>query len=150
MADIVDKTTRSWMMASIRSKDTKPELVLRSALHAAGFRFRLHSQHLPGHPDIVLPKYRTAIMVHGCFWHRHPGCRFATMPTSNREFWDRKFIANVARDAKNAKDIIEAGWNLVVVWECELKQPIRQETIEKVMHRIRAGATKLPGEIPAS
>lgn len=108
-------------MQSVPSENTKPEMLVRSFLHKNGFRFRLHSKKLPGHPDIVLPKYKTVIEVRGCFWHRHPGCRQATMPSSNVEFWQKKFKRNVDRDKKTEKQLNELGWNLIVVWECELK-----------------------------
>ncbi len=108
-------------MQSVPSENTKPEMLVRSFLHKNGFRFRLHSKKLPGHPDIVLPKYKTVIEVRGCFWHRHPGCRQATMPSSNVEFWQKKFKRNLDRDKKTEKQLNELGWNLIVVWECELK-----------------------------
>lgn len=120
--DVVDSATRSRMMAGIRSKDTKPEMAVRRYLHARGFRYRLHVRDLPGSPDLVLPKYRAAILVHGCFWHRHSGCRFATTPTSNVERWDAKFQANIGRDAKKLASLEEAGWRVIVVWECELRR----------------------------
>lgn len=120
--DVVDSATRSRMMAGIRSKDTKPEMAVRRYLHARGFRYRLHARDLPGSPDLVLPKYRAAILVHGCFWHRHSGCRFATTPTSNVERWDAKFQANIARDATKLASLEEAGWRVIVVWECELRR----------------------------
>lgn len=119
--DCFDKKTRSKVMQSVSSENTKPEMLVRSFLHKNGFRFRLHSKKLPGHPDIVLPKYKTVIEVRGCFWHRHPGCRQATMPSSNVEFWQKKFKRNVDRDKKTEKQLNELGWNLIVVWECELK-----------------------------
>ena len=119
--DCFDKKTRSRVMQSVPSENTKPEMLVRSFLHKNGFRFRLHSKKLPGHPDIVLPKYKTVIEVRGCFWHRHPGCRQATMPSSNVEFWQKKFKRNVDRDKKTEKQLNELGWNLIVVWECELK-----------------------------
>lgn len=119
--DSLTKEKRSWNMSRIRSNDTTPELVVRSFLFRHGFRFRLHVKSLPGHPDIVLPKYKTVIEVRGCFWHRHPGCRQATMPSSNVEFWQKKFKRNVDRDKKTEKLLNELGWNLIVVWECELK-----------------------------
>ncbi len=108
-------------MSRIRGRNTGPELRLRSLLHRAGFRFRLHAKQLPGSPDVVLPKYRTAIFVHGCFWHRHPGCRNATMPSTRREFWQEKFDANVSRDARNQAALEAAGWTVLTIWECELK-----------------------------
>jgi DNA mismatch endonuclease (patch repair protein) len=109
-------------MAGIRSKDTKPEMTVRRYLHARGFRYRLHARDLPGSPDLVLPKYRVAILVHGCFWHRHAGCRFATTPASNVERWNVKFQANVDRDARKLASLEEAGWRVIVVWECGLRR----------------------------
>lgn len=108
-------------MSRIKSKDTTPERIVRSFLHHNGFRFRLHVKDLPGHPDIVLPKYKTVIEVRGCFWHRHPGCRQATTPSTNIDFWQEKFKRNVDRDRNTEKRLNELGWNLIVVWECELQ-----------------------------
>ena len=121
MADIVDKATRSRMMAGIRGKDTKPELQWRRALHAMGLRFRLHAPSLPGRPDLVFPKYRAVVLVHGCFWHRHADCRFATNPATRPEFWQTKFEANIARDKRNVTALLDGGWRVAVVWECALK-----------------------------
>ena len=120
--DSLTKEKRSWNMSRIRSNDTTPELVVRSFLFRQGFRFRLHVKNLPGHPDIVLPKYRTVVEVRGCFWHRHPGCRRATTPSTNAEFWQEKFKRNVERDRNIEKQLKELKWNLIVVWECELKK----------------------------
>lgn len=117
--DIVDHATRSRMMSGIRGKDTKPELIVRSYLHRAGLRFRLHAK-LPGKPDLVLPRYRTAVFVHGCFWHRHEGCRYATTPASNAEFWQEKFASNVRRDARAKQQLEELGWHVQVIWACQL------------------------------
>lgn len=119
--DIVDVSTRSRMMAGIRSKDTKPEMIVRHFLHARGFRYRLHDKNLPSKPDIVLTRYRVAILVHGCFWHQHPGCRFATKPLTNSQKWQAKFEENVSRDAKNIATLIDIGWNVIVIWECGLR-----------------------------
>lgn len=119
--DVVDSATRSRMMAGIRSKDTKPEMTVRRFLHARGFRFRLHVRGLPGSPDLVLPKHRVAILVHGCFWHRHSGCRFATTPRSNTERWNAKFRTNLDRDALKLASLTASGWRVLIVWECELK-----------------------------
>lgn len=123
MADIVDQFTRSRMMARIQAKDTRPELVLRRALHAEGFRYRLHAYGLPGRPDLLFPKFRGAVFVHGCFWHRHDGCRFATTPGTRPEFWRRKFAGNVARDLSARLGLRSAGWRVATVWECALRKP---------------------------
>jgi DNA mismatch endonuclease (patch repair protein) len=109
------------MMAGIRGKNTKPELMLRSYLHKHGFRYRLHARDLPGSPDLLLPKYRTVIFVHGCFWHQHSGCKFAATPKANAEFWRAKLIANVERDAKVLDSLRSLGWNVIVIWECEIE-----------------------------
>lgn len=108
-------------MSRIRSRDTKPELIVRRLLHRMGYRFRLHRKDLPGSPDIVLPKYKTVIFVHGCFWHRHEGCRYAYNPKSRVDFWQKKFLQNVERDRKVRHELIELGWRVLVVWECETK-----------------------------
>ena len=110
-------------MSRIRGKDTKPEIAVRSILHRTGYRFRLHRRDLPGNPDIVLPKYHTVILVHGCFWHRHRGCKYAYTPKSRVDFWQKKFTENVERDKRNRKALRQEGWKVVVVWECELRDP---------------------------
>jgi len=121
MIDVVDRATRSRMMANIRGRDTKPEMLVRRMLHGAGFRFRLHHRLMPGRPDIVLPKHRAAIFVHGCFWHRHEGCRFCTTPATRPDFWRDKFAANVERDARNIASLLASGWRVATIWECALK-----------------------------
>lgn len=108
-------------MRSIRGRDTKPELALRKYLHSLGFRFRLHRKDLPGSPDLVLPRYKLAIFVHGCFWHRHKGCFYATTPHTRQAFWEEKFLGNVRRDNKAYMDLEHLGWRVLVVWECGLK-----------------------------
>jgi len=108
-------------MSRIRSKNTKPEILVRSLLHSMGYRFRLHRKDLPGKPDIVLPKYKTAIFVHGCFWHRHVGCKGATTPKTRTEFWQKKFVGNVERDKKCQNELKELRWHILVIWECEIK-----------------------------
>jgi DNA mismatch endonuclease (patch repair protein) len=110
------------MMKGIRAKDTQPEMIVRKYLHAHGFRYRLHARNLPGSPDLVLPKYRVAIFVHGCFWHRHAGCKYATTPANNAERWKLKFDDNVERDARKENMLREADWRVMVVWECELRR----------------------------
>jgi DNA mismatch endonuclease (patch repair protein) len=117
--DIVNKARRSAMMAAIKGKDTKPELLVRRAAHALGYRFRLHRRDLPGSPDLVFPGRRKVIFVHGCYWHRHQGCRLAYVPKSNQEFWLAKFQANHARDQWALADLVATGWDPLVVWECE-------------------------------
>lgn len=118
-------------MSRIRSTNTSPEVALRRELHAMGFRFRLHRKDLPGKPDIVLPRYRTAIFVHGCFWHRHDGCKVATTPKSNTGFWQEKFDRNVARDARSEELLKAQGWAVIVVWECELGS--RRKAVEAAL-----------------
>jgi DNA mismatch endonuclease (patch repair protein) len=121
MADIVDPPTRSRMMANIKGSNTGPEIALRKALHALGLRYRLHDRKLPGRPDIVLPRWKAVIFVHGCFWHRHEGCRYATVPATRSQFWNEKFAANIFRDQRNLDGLASAGWRTRVVWECNLK-----------------------------
>lgn len=116
---------RSALMAKIRGKNTRPEIVVRKALHALGKRFRLHRRDLPGRPDIVLPRHRLAIFVHGCFWHRHPGCRLASTPKTRVAFWTDKFAANVARDRRNVERLEGLGWRVATVWECETRDADR-------------------------
>lgn len=119
--DVHTPEQRSFNMSRIRSKDTKPELLVRKLLHRMGYRFRLHRRDLPGSPDVVLPRYHVLIYVHGCFWHRHEGCRFTTIPSNNTEMWQRKFQENILRDQKNRKDALRLGWQPIVVWECETR-----------------------------
>lgn len=124
--DIWTSEKRSKVMAKIRSKNTKPEIVLRSLLHKKGFRFRIHRKNLPGKPDIVFPAKKLAVYVHGCFWHLHANCRDGTIPKSNTEFWNKKLSANVERDNKHLKNIRLLNWKAIVIWECEIeKQPTR-------------------------
>jgi len=115
--DRVDGTKRSAIMRSVRSRDTKPELALRSALHALGLRYRLHTKGMPGRPDIVFPKWRACVFVHGCFWHRH-GCSMTTTPSSNVEFWHAKFLANAIRDRKVNESLLSQDWRVFTVWQC--------------------------------
>lgn len=123
--DRISEQRRSWNMSQIRNRDTRPERQVRSMLHQMGYRFRLHAKDLPGRPDVVLPKYRTVVLVHGCFWHRHEGCRFAYAPKSRVEFWRAKFRQNVRRDLEVCRLLEQDGWRVVTVWECELRTPDR-------------------------
>jgi len=123
MNDIVDSATRSRMMAGIRGKDTKPELALRRALHRRGFRYRLHARDVPGRPDMVLPRHRAVVFIHGCFWHRHDVCRYATTPSTRPEFWRTKFEANVRRDREVRDALLREGWRVAIAWECALRKP---------------------------
>ncbi|MBI9080458.1 MAG: DNA mismatch endonuclease Vsr [Pseudodesulfovibrio sp.] len=133
MTDIVDKATRSRMMSSIKGKDSKPEMAVRKFLHASGLRFRLHRKDLPGKPDIILPKYKTAIFVHGCFWHRHEGCPKATTPASNMDFWEQKFAGNIERDRRNQGVLRSLGWRVLIMWECEITPGSLQALAEKII-----------------
>ena len=121
MVDRLTTEHRSWNMSRIRGANTKPEKRVRSILHSNGYRFRLHRKTLPGKPDIVLPKYKSVILVHGCFWHRHIGCRFAYTPKSRTEFWSAKFARTVQRDKENLVALKLLGWRALVVWECQIE-----------------------------
>jgi len=130
------------MMASIRGKNTLPELSLRSALFAAGFRYRLHVRGMAGSPDLVFSRYRAVLFVHGCFWHRHEGCRYATTPKSNAEFWRLKFEGNVSRDFRNIALLSAAGWRVGIVWECALRHSV-PETVDAVSLWLRGQQDEL-------
>lgn len=124
MADKVSEEVRSWMMSRVRSKDTTPERIVRSLLHKMGYRFRLHRQDLPGNPDIVLPRHKKIILVHGCFWHQHIGCPKANRPNSRKEFWDKKLNDNVKRDKWNLRKLEELGWDSHIIWECQTMREV--------------------------
>ena len=121
--DHVSEDRRSAIMASVGSKNTAPELIVRRILHALGYRFRLHRKDLPGKPDVVLPKYRTCLFIHGCFWHRHPNCKKSSLPKSNTSFWEKKFERNIHRDYEVTATLRSMGWNVVIIWECQTKSP---------------------------
>lgn len=141
MADFLSPAERSERMSRIRGKDTGPELTLRKVLHRLGLRYRLHSGGLPGKPDLVFPRYKTVIFVHGCFWHRHPGCNIATMPKSNTSFWQEKFEKNLARDERVSAALADMGWRVLVVWECELASAAKAKvTGERLAGWIRGAA----------
>ncbi|MEH6800039.1 MAG: DNA mismatch endonuclease Vsr [Halopseudomonas sabulinigri] len=134
MTDIVDSATRSRMMSGIRGKDTAPELTVRRFLHARGYRFRLHRKDLPGSPDLILTKHRLVIFVHGCFWHRHPGCFYATSPATRRDFWQNKLNRNAQRDEEQRLLLAGLGWRVLVVWECGIRHAA--DEMEEIAHFI--------------
>ena len=124
-------------MSRIKGKDTKPEETVRKYLFSQGFRYRKNDKRLPGSPDIVLPKYKTAIFVNGCFWHGHAGCKYFVWPQNNAEFWRKKIDGNVLRDQKKEEQLRRNGWHVIVIWECQLKTATRQETLEKLVMEIK-------------
>lgn len=126
-------------MSHVKSKDTKPEVLVRRFLFANGFRFRLYRKDLPGKPDIVLPKYKTAIFINGCFWHGHPGCRFAALPETNHEFWSAKISGNVERDKINFGRLHDLGWKVIVLWQCQLKPKTKDRTLQNLIMELRNG-----------
>ncbi|URN50011.1 very short patch repair endonuclease [Methanobrevibacter sp. TLL-48-HuF1] len=130
------KEVRSYNMSRIRSKDTKPEILVRSYLFSKGLRFRKNDKRYPGSPDVVLPKYKTIVFVHGCFWHLHEGCKYAAMPKSNVEFWEKKLYGNKERDERNKKELEELGWKVITVWECELKKDKIEQTLARLYTQI--------------
>lgn len=144
MVDFLSPRERSERMSRIRGKDTRPELALRKVLHGLGLRYRLHGKELPGKPDLVFPRYKAVVFVHGCFWHRHPGCNIATTPKSNTAFWVEKFEKNVARDARATAQLEGQGWRVLVAWECELSSPAKaMQAGERIATQVRAsGASK--------
>ena len=136
MADKHSKEVRSYNMSQIKGKNTKPEMLVRKYLHAHGFRYRLHSKNLPGKPDIVLPKYKTIIFVHGCFWHGHKDCKYFVVPKTNTDFWLKKINGNISNDEKTIKALTENGWKIIVVWECELKKDNMDIKLDKIIKKL--------------
>ena len=136
MADVHSAKVRSYNMSRIRSKDTKPEELVRKYLFSKGFRYRKNDVRLPGKPDIVLPKYKTVIFVSGCFWHGHQGCRYFVWPKNNAEFWKKKIGDNIQRDDKICSLLKELGWNVIVIWECELKPSVAEKTLSTLAYNI--------------
>lgn len=144
MTDIVDQQTRSRMMAGIGGKDTGPEMALRRAMHARGFRYLLHAKGLPGRPDLVLPKYGSVVFVHGCFWHRHPGCRYTSIPSTRPDFWQTKFEVNVVRDNAARGALLAAGWRVATVWDCAVRKPQQVEVAANLLAAwLRSGAAEI-------
>lgn len=136
MADVHTPEQRSYNMSRIRGKDTKPEELVRKFLFSKGFRYRKNDARLPGKPDIVLPKYKTVIFVNGCFWHAHEGCRYFVWPKSNEEFWKTKITGNIQRDRLHYRALSELGWKVIIIWECELKKNIREETLQHLISEL--------------
>ena len=136
MVDKFSKETRSYVMSRIRGKDTKPEILVRKYLFSKGLRFRKNDRRYPGSPDVVLPKYNTVVFVHGCFWHLHEGCKHAIIPKSNVDYWKKKLYGNRERDERNLKELEAMGWNVITVWECELKKDKVEQNLENLYSEI--------------
>lgn len=135
MADVFSQVKRSWIMSRVRGRDTKPEILVRSFIFRMGFRFRLHRRDLPGTPDIVLPRHRKVIFVHGCFWHGHKGCPRSKRPTTNENFWNNKLDGNIKRDKQYRLMLRKVGWKVLIVWECETKKPEKLlRKLERFLH----------------
>src|SRR5690606_18908020 len=137
MADVHSKETRSYNMSRIKGKNTKPEMLVRQFLHANGYRYKLHDKSLPGKPDIVLPKYRTVIFVHGCFWHGHTDCKYYIIPKTRTDWWLNKIHGNIANDAKSIEALTKGAWKIIIVWECDLKPLPLETTLNKLIKTIR-------------
>lgn len=136
MTDILNPAQRSYNMSRIKSKETKPEKIVRKFLFAKGLRYRKNDKRFPGHPDIVLPKYKTIVFVHGCFWHLHENCKFARLPKTNTSFWKNKLMKNKYRDIKEQAELKNMGWKIIVVWECDLKKDKRRQTLDILYNKI--------------
>ena len=139
MADNHTKEVRSKNMSHIRSTNTKPEELVRKYLFSKGLRYRKNDKRYPGRPDIVLPKYKTFVFVNGCFWHQHPGCRYAVLPATNQDYWLPKLQRNMERDNANYEKLQQDGWRVITVWECRLKKPVRENTLENLYAQITEG-----------
>ena len=135
MVDHISPERRSWLMSRVKGKNTTPEMRVRRTAHAMGLRFRLHRRDLPGTPDLIFPKYKVALFVHGCFWHRHQNCSKATSPKSRRDFWEEKFNRNVRRDAQNVSALRNQGWKVLIIWECQTK---RYDLIEVLLTEVKS------------
>lgn len=140
MADVLTAAQRHKCMSKVKNKNTRPEIAVRKFLFSQGFRYRIADKRLPGKPDIVLPKYRTVIFVNGCFWHGH-SCKYATIPATNSEFWETKINGNVERDNKQYADLKSLGWNVIVVWQCQLKPKVREATFQDLVNHIISNAS---------
>jgi DNA mismatch endonuclease, patch repair protein len=137
MADVHSRETRSYNMSRIRSENTKQEMIVRKALHANGFRYRLHDKSLPGRPDIILKKYKTIIFVNGCFWHGHKKCKYFKMPETRTDWWTAKIARTKERDVHSIKQLTKLGWNIIVIFECKLKDGKKEATINKLIDKLR-------------
>ncbi|MGC4130285.1 MAG: DNA mismatch endonuclease Vsr [Bergeyella sp.] len=137
MADVHSKAVRSYNMSRIRGKDTKPELLVRKFLFASGLRYRLYDKKLPGKPDIILPKYKTIIFIHGCFWHGHENCKYFVIPKTRTDFWLDKIEGNKKRDKENIEQLKSKGWNVITVYECELKKERREMILNNILHNLQ-------------
>jgi DNA mismatch endonuclease, patch repair protein len=138
MADVHSKETRSYNMSRIRSKDTKPEILVRKFLHKNGFRYRLHVKDMPGKPDMVLPKYKTVVFIHGCFWHGHDGCKYYVVPKTRTEWWLNKINGNINNDTKAEQTLKALGWNIIKIWECELKKATVEDTLTTLLSNLKS------------
>lgn len=143
MTDVVTPAVRSRMMSGIRGKDTKPEMLVRRFLHRQGLRYRLHDRKLPGTPDLVFPRHGTVVFIHGCYWHRHEGCKYASTPASNVEFWKTKFAGNVRREREAVAGLQKAGWKVILLWECGLRRALPERYLAWLPGAIRGGRRKL-------
>lgn len=135
--DVHSKSIRSYNMSQIKGKDTKPEIMVRKYLFSKGFRYRINDKRYPGHPDIILPKYKTAIFINGCFWHVHEGCRYFIWPENNKEFWRKKLLSNVERDRKNHEILTAIGWKVIIIWECELRKDKIENRLVRLVDEIK-------------
>lgn len=140
MTDVHSPAIRTFNMSRIRNKDTKPEIIVRKYLFSNGFRYRLHDKKLPGTPDIILPKYKTVVFINGCFWHGHQGCRNFIIPKTRTQWWTDKIMKNIANDEINIKKLNDAGWQIINIWECELKSSTAALTLSKLTHSLKINA----------
>lgn len=136
MSDVHSTKTRSYNMSQIKGKNTKPEILVRKYLFSKGFRYRVNDKRYPGHPDIVLPKYKTAIFINGCFWHVHEGCKYFVWPENNKDFWKAKLLSNVERDRINYDKLTDLGWKVLIIWECELRKNNAEGCLNRLVENL--------------